>query len=350
MANVVKGGLRSRVFGAGLRALGASGVARLAAPRVGGVGAILMFHNVRPWVDPGFAPNRGLEIEPGFLDRTIQTLRDNDFDIIAMDEVAERIRAPGRRRFAALTLDDGYRDNLVHALPVFERHKAPFTIYVATGYADATARLWWTELEKAVRALDQVPFEGRTLPARADAEKMAAFLKIYWNLRAGSDERLLREIAGLADHAGIDAPALTRDFCMRWDEIALIAKNPLCAIGVHTLTHPRLASLDEAAARREMAESRAIIEARLGRPARHFAYPLGDPSSAGPREFALANELGFETAVTTRKGMLFPEHADNLMALPRMSINGDYQRVDYLELLLTGAPFWIWNKGRRVAA
>jgi hypothetical protein len=48
--------------------------------------------------------------------------------------------------------------------------------------------------------------------------------------------------------------------------------------------------------------------------------------------------------------MLFPEHADRLTALPRVSVNGRWQRADALEVLLSGAPFWLWNGGRRIAA
>ena len=64
--------------------------------------------------------------------------------------------------------------------------------------------------------------------------------------------------------------------------------------------------------RAEMENSRAVIEAALGVRPEHFAYPVGDPTSAGPREFKIAAELGFKTAVTTRPGVLFPGHADHL--------------------------------------
>ena len=70
----------------------------------------------------------------------------------------------------------------------------------------------------------------------------------------------------------------------------------------------------------------------IGRPARHIAYPVGDPSSAAAREFALATEAGYALAVTTRPGMLFAEHAAHLTALPRVSLNGLWQDLGYLDL------------------
>jgi peptidoglycan/xylan/chitin deacetylase (PgdA/CDA1 family) len=97
-----------------------------------------------------------------------------------------------------------------------------------------------------------------------------------------------------------------------------------------------------------MSMSRKVIEEHIGKPAVHFAYPVGDRTSAGPRDFAIAAELGFSTAVTTRKGMLFPDHAKALHALPRLSVNGDWQDLDMMDVLLSGVPFLFWNRGRRV--
>ena len=68
----------------------------------------------------------------------------------------------------------------------------------------------------------------------------------------------------------------------------------------------------------------AVLQAALGKMPAHFSYPIGDDSAAGTREFRLAQEVGYETAVTTRPGVLFPEHADHLAALPRLSINGEF--------------------------
>jgi peptidoglycan/xylan/chitin deacetylase (PgdA/CDA1 family) len=99
-----------------------------------------------------------------------------------------------------------------------------------------------------------------------------------------------------------------------------------------------------------MQMSAAVIEAALGKRPQHFSYPVGDPTSAGPREFAIARELAFKTAVTTRPGVLFPEHADHLTALPRLSLNGEFQRFRYVQVLTSGAASALWNRFRRVDA
>ena len=99
-----------------------------------------------------------------------------------------------------------------------------------------------------------------------------------------------------------------------------------------------------------MKMSAAVIEAALGRLPRHLAYPVGDESSAGPREFELARATGFETAVTTRPGVLFAAHRQHLTALPRITVNGEFQRLRYLDVLLSGAATALHNGFRRVNA
>jgi peptidoglycan/xylan/chitin deacetylase (PgdA/CDA1 family) len=134
---------------------------------------------------------------------------------------------------------------------------------------------------------------------------------------------------------------------MGWEELAELAADPLVTIGAHTVTHPMLAKLPDKAVRSEMDLSRSVIEAGLAKRPEHLSFPVGDRTSAGPREFKMAAELGFKTAVTTRPGVLFPQHAERLTALPRISLNGEYQRLRYVRVLLSGSATAMWNGFRR---
>ena len=67
----------------------------------------------------------------------------------------------------------------------------------------------------------------------------------------------------------------------------------------------------------------------------------------GAREFRIAEELGLETAVTTQKGLLYPENVHELTALPRLSLNGDFQDIRYVKALLSGVPFALMNTLKR---
>jgi peptidoglycan/xylan/chitin deacetylase (PgdA/CDA1 family) len=124
----------------------------------------------------------------------------------------------------------------------------------------------------------------------------------------------------------------------------------LITIGAHSITHCNLAGQTEEIARHEMADGRARIERALQRLVVHLAYPYGDKIAAGAREFALARATGFKTAVTTRPGMIFPENAGYLTALPRVSLNGNYQDERILPVLTSGAATAMWNGFRRIDA
>jgi peptidoglycan/xylan/chitin deacetylase (PgdA/CDA1 family) len=342
---------------AGMGFFRASGAHRLAEPYTRGLGAILMFHNVGDHpATRDFAPNQGLEISADFLDELLEHLRHRGIRIISLDDALAEVQKgeTDSAPFVVLTFDDGYRDLVDHALPVLERHQAPFTAYVTSGFAEGSARLWWAEMEEAFRRLDRIDViaGGRRLNAgcATAAEKNAAFAELYWLLRSGGEDDLLRVALALCAEARIDPRKLTTDLCLDWKGLEPLAAHELATIGAHSVTHARLAKLDADAAIKEMKESRAAIARELGVEARHFCYPVGDATSAGRREFDLARGLGFASAVTTRPGTLFPEHAEHLHALPRLSVNGKHQSLKEFDILLSGAPFALMNKGRRVMA
>lgn len=307
-----------------------------------------MLHHVCPGggLSPGFSPNRGLELTPEFLDQVIAMVKARGFDLVNLDE-AERRMSSGGRPFAAFTLDDGYRDNMVHAQPVFARHGCPFTIYVAPAITDGVCELWWRGLEAVIGRNHSVEVEiageRLSLPMHNFAEKWNAWRRLYWPLRRLGQHEQRRWISALCERYGIDLKAMCREAAMDWDEIRAISRDPLCTIGAHTINHFAVKALDEAEALDEMVRSADRIAAETGQRPRHFAYPYGDETSAGPRDFALARKAGFATAVTTRKGMIFPAHRDHLTALPRFSLAGDYQNLRYVRTLLSGVPFALFN-------
>lgn len=344
---------RHRLFEAGFRAVAATGADRWLAPAACGLGVILTFHHVSPEAPGTYAPNRLLAITPDFLDATLRELDARGFEIIGLDAVPERIAAARYHPpFAVLTFDDGYRDNVVHAAPVLRRHGAPWTLFVTSDFADQRGRLWWIELERAIGRLDRVRVaigdRAVDLPARSPQEKILAFEAVYHDLRGGSEARLLDRIAALCLEAGLVPGEIARELCLSWNDLRALGTDPAVTFGAHTKSHPMLAKHDADAAACEIAEGRDRLESELARPVRHLSYPVGDPTSAATREFVLARDLGFDTAVTTRPGHLFAEHAGHLHALPRVSVNGCHQSRAALAGLLSGVPFLAWNRGRRL--
>lgn len=348
--------MRRRAIRAGLETLYFTGTHRLARSFLAGLGAILTFHRVVPAHDEPFQPHRGLEITPDFLDAVLTSLKLAGIDIVSMDEAVRRLTAgPAERRFVAITFDDGYRDTLEHAWPILKRHEVPVTLYVASAFADGTGTMWWEVLGKAVaeNSALEIEMDGKrrrfdcSTPLAKDETQDALYC---WLRGMRHEAELEAATAAIAAECGIDAAAQCRALCMGWEELAGLAADPLITIGAHTVSHPFLAKCDAEAARSEMTESRFMIEARLGVRPGHFAYPVGAPDAAGPREFALAAQVGYKTAVTTRPGVVFADHRDHLTALPRISVNGEFQQLRFLEVLLSGTATAILNGFRRVDA
>lgn len=333
-----------------LEAIAVIGLDRAFASHTRGAGVVLTFHHVRPENTSILPENAGLSITPAFLDTVLTLLRRLEYDIIPLGAVAKRLADPAQANpFAVLTFDDGYRDNREFALPILQQHAAPFTMFVCAGFAQRSATLWWLDLEEAILRLDgfRLHLPEGAIEARTTgrAEKTAALRMLYWRLRTCDETVLRAAVMTLSHQAGIDPLARVADLCMDWAELRAFAADPLVTIGAHTLSHPRLAKLDIDDARAEIAGSRDLILTELGIEARHFAYPVGDQTSAGAREFALAAELGFETAVTTVPGVVKRQHDSNqrdkqLMALPRISVNGLFQQEQCLRALISGVPFW----------
>jgi peptidoglycan/xylan/chitin deacetylase (PgdA/CDA1 family) len=307
-------------------------------------GVIFTLHRVLPEPPADFAPNSILQVTPDFLDYTLERLRELDVDIVSLDEALERLAAPANGKpFIVLTFDDAYRDNLQYALPILRRHQAPFTLYVPTAFPDGVGQVWWQAIEDIIARQDAVAFtEGADteyVDTRTTAEKHEAFNRLYWQMRKMPEPDRLKLLADFTASYGYDLDAQCRDLIMSWQELRLFAEEPLCTIGAHTVNHYELAKLPLDQARSEIVQSVDIIEAQFGfRPA-HMSYPLGGPLSCGPREFDLARELGFRTAVTTRPGGLYPHHLQSVTALPRVSLNGNFQNRRYVDVFASGGLF-----------
>jgi peptidoglycan/xylan/chitin deacetylase (PgdA/CDA1 family) len=348
--------LKTTIIRSGLETLYFSGANVLMRPFVGGVGVILTLHHVRPPRPDAFQPNRLLEVTPEFLERVLRYLRRCDLDLVSLDEVYRRLYEQDfARRFVCITIDDGYRDTLQWAHPILKRYDAPYAVYIPTSFPDRLGELWWLALEAVVARSGRIALEidgkEQEFECGSVGEKRDVFDQLYRYVRRLPTEDQLRAVVrDLSERYHVDVMEFCNELCMNWGELGTLAADPLVTIGAHTVNHVMLAKVPEGLARSEMAMSRSVIEASLGRRPDHLSYPVGDRTSAGPREFRIAAELGFKTAVTTRPGVLFPEHRDHLMALPRISLNGEHQQLRYVRVLLSGAATAMWNGFRKVNA
>jgi peptidoglycan/xylan/chitin deacetylase (PgdA/CDA1 family) len=307
-------------------------------------GVIFTLHRVLPEEPGDFAPNAILQVTPDFLDYAVRRVRALGFDIVDLDEAVRRIEADFHvKRFAVFSFDDAYRDNLKYALPIMRRHQAPFTLYVPTAFVDGVGEVWWQALEDIVANQSAIAVEenGETeyLPTQSIAEKRATYDTVYARMRAMPEPARVALIRDLAHSYSYDLEAHCRALIMDWTEVKTFAADQLCTIGAHTVHHYELAKLPPEQARSEIEMSLRVLEAQLGRRPQHLSYPIGGLSSAGPREYQMARDLGLRSAVTTIPGGLYRRNGRALTSLPRVSLNGLFQARRYVDVFAAPAVF-----------
>ena len=213
------------------------------------------------------------------------------------------------------------------ALPIslFRKYSFPFTVHVATGLVRRELIYWWGALEELARRADEIRFtppgepEPRTMPCRTLAEKRQAFD----TLDALCHRHGMAFFEALGDELrarGVDAAALLDRDALTVAQLRELASDPLVTIASHSVTHRPLGLLAQGELEWELAASRGQLERWLDREIRHLAYPFGKAEACSPREFAAAARAGYRSAVTTRRGNLFPAHSEFLHCLPRRCI------------------------------
>ncbi len=295
-----------------------TGLLRVLRPVTGGMGVIFMAHrigNPAASLSPMHTP---LE----FLEECILYARRLGWQIVTLDEMHARLSGEtvAREPFACFTFDDGYRDNIEHGLPLFERHQAPFAIYVPVGTPERTINPWWDVLDRLVSQRDEIVLEPAGSPemrltTRSRAEKQKVFWQL-WDLAFPDLSSNTDTIDRLYRRYSIEPGEAMARIGLGWDELRTLVQHPLITIGSHTVSHPVLPKLSDRAACEEIEQGMRILETKLGRKISHFAYPFG---YANARDVRLVSELGIRTAVLTQKGNIFAEARQHPHTLPRRS-------------------------------
>ncbi len=325
---------------------------RLARPFFGGIGCIIALHRVVPEAERSrLKVNRALEITPEDLDGLLDLLRRRGYDFVTMDDVPLRLRAD-RENFVAITLDDAYRDNLVHALPKFRSHGVPFTVNAARSFTEHTGSVWWFTLEEVLHGREElhVRHEGREerLPLRDAAQREKAFGVLASWLRGCQLDEQHALLKAICDPCGVDPLSATKALVLDVAGLRELGRDPLVTLGAHTLNHLTSNILSDSALRVEFASSKKWLEGITKHEVKHLAYPFGGRNAVGKREFRMARECGFLTAVTTRFANLFQVHARSLCSLPRLEISGNYRTKAFAERAVSGLLPAMRNRWKRV--
>lgn len=221
------------------------------------------------------------------------------WDVYPLEELVGRaIAGETPPRAAAITFDDGYRDNYEHAFPILRRLGLPATIFIATGPVERGTPLWHDRVfaafeETRAASLD---VDGRAIALDRPEGRDAALRAFLDSVRRGPGQDLPTRVDALVG-ALLDREPEPPAY-LRWDDVAAMAAAGI-GFGAHTVTHPILTRLPLARALEEARASRAVLEARLGGPVRLFAYPNGTPDDMNDALRDGLRESGFLAAFTT---------------------------------------------------
>jgi peptidoglycan/xylan/chitin deacetylase (PgdA/CDA1 family) len=181
------------------------------------------------------------------FERHIRHLANRGYQCLRVSEIVPLLDAgsPLPRKAVAITFDDGYLNNLESAVPILRRYGFSATVFVATGHIGAT-NCW--------------PNQHRSIP----------------RLRMMNAGDLVEFRA-----AGMD-------------------------VGAHTVSHPRLPTLEPRTCRNEIVDSKHHLEDILQERVPLFSYPYGQYDSesldvvAEHFDGAISNRLGRVSARSNR--------------------------------------------------
>jgi peptidoglycan/xylan/chitin deacetylase (PgdA/CDA1 family) len=267
------------------------------------------------------------------------------YQVIDGDGLAAALSgAPLPPRAAIISFDDGLRNNATVAAPILARHGVPAFFFLATGFVDAASagetRLHWSESTTA-RLLTRSNSDDRPLreifPELAADPDQGRVIAVLKSLSAEARrERLSKLDQWLGSAVDLTRFPADRDgnsvlASMTWDQAAQLPHSGI-EIGSHTVNHAILTRLEAGEAERELTESVARIQEKLGQ-CRFFAYPNGERGDFDETHQTVLARLGCLAAFSQIAG--FNQNLDQPYCLRRFNVPADCD-LDLLQFRATG--------------
>lgn len=276
--------------------------------------SILIFHRVLPSFDAA----RPLIPDVARFDRALSHLG-RYFNVLPLAQAVDALQSgclPARA--AAITFDDGYADNYLHALPVLQKHGLHATFFVATGFLDGGI-MWNDALGVTVRGtakqtLDCAAAGLGALPLTTPQQRGAALRTLIAAVKHMPYEVRAQAVSAIARQGDVQLPT---DLMMTTAQLQALHRSGM-EIGAHTVTHPILSRCEPGFACEEIAKGRRTLQEKIDAPVRLFAYPNGKPGvDYLPEHVACVREQGFLAAVSTATGAA--RQGDSVYELPRFT-------------------------------
>jgi len=226
------------------------------------------------------------------------------FDVISLGDAVNKMKSGENipRPSIVITIDDGFKDNYDVLFPLVVQEKIPVAIFLTTGYIDTDHGPWFYALEEFLlrTPLTSFCFQGQEYDIGSFSKKRDAFQRILIKIKDMSPEGKGQSMNQLRETFR-DVP-LTGRAMLTWDECREMLKSGLVTFGAHTCSHSILSKLPLAEARKEIADSKNIIEKNLSVKCEHFAFPNGRRQDFNQELLEFCREIGFVSICTCEYG------------------------------------------------
>jgi peptidoglycan/xylan/chitin deacetylase (PgdA/CDA1 family) len=297
--------------------------------------AVVTYHGIVPRGYEKIDPDLDGSLITGDTFRRQLRLLKTKYTVISPEEMLlwlqkELVLPP---RAVLLTCDDGLLNNLTDMLPVLEEEGVRCVFFVTgVSASEGTAILWYEELFLLLHRATAGSFKissgdfeiGCTLAGRDQRRAL------WWDLvkrlsqvgvesrKAFLDAVRLRLLTGELDaFPANDLPSQRRFRLLNRAELKQLESAGM-TIGAHSMSHSLLSRLPPELACAEMTESRACLEAVVGKRVWAFAYPFGDAQSVTPETLRMAKDAGYSAAFLNWGGGLGAELPP--FAIPRVHV------------------------------
>lgn len=257
------------------------------------------------------------------------------YNPVPMCRVADALRSGNSlpHNAIAITVDDGFRDFLTNAQPVFSKYGIPSTVFVVTDFLDRKIWPWFSKIEYMIARTSShsIQFLGRELIIRNDRLRVA--VRMTDVLTGLTNVERMAEMEALEWQLGIEVPAdpPPEHEALTWDEVRRLAAEGV-EFGSHTRTHPVLSRVSGMAElQQEIDGSKRRLDEELQVATLHFSYPFGRHADFNDQTVALVRRSGFVTAATAERG--FNDARSDPFRLTRVGVDPAIPERKFVELL-----------------
>jgi len=293
--------------------------------------AILAYHRVSPSRDGYYGD---MSVSPENFENQIRYLSQN-FEVLSLGDLVNLVRLGAvPDKAAAVTFDDGYRDNYVHALPILKKYDIPATVFLATGHIGTGEVFWWDEVWYALchSATERVDLEGvGSCPLTSEVNELReeSITAIVETLKRIPDTRRSSLVEKVISKCKVQIPNdLGEQLMLSWREVEEMNCEGI-AFGSHGVHHLLLTDIPLEQVRKEAIQSKNTIQEKLGKEVTAFSYPYG---SFNAQVVETVKNAGFAYAVTAGVDKLISPK-DDVHLLHRITPDDDFSKF---KLMLCG--------------